>query len=96
MAADATPAARATPAEPARADAAPAADGQPAVQVESPAVARAAQDLEALNPDLMVQLDGMDKPVRLADLMAQVRQEVAEDLAELPLIETAAACFLRT
>lgn len=67
-----------------------------AVPTESAAVARAAQELETLNPDLMVQLDGMDKPVRLADLMAQVRQEVAQDLSELPLIETAAACFLRT
>lgn len=76
-------------------DAGQAAGGQGAA-VESAGVARAAQELETLNPDLMVQLDGMDAPVRLADLMAKVRQEIADDLAELPLIETAATCFLRT
>jgi len=70
--------------------------GSTTTPIESPAVARAAMDLEASNPDLMVQLDGMDAPVRLADLMAQVRQEVADDLAEVPLIETAATCFLRS
>lgn len=64
--------------------------------VESPAVDAAARELEATNPDLMVQLDGMDQPVRLADLLAQTRQELANDLAEVPLIETAAACFVRT
>lgn len=100
------PAARASrPQQPANAaEAAEAADAVPdaarrageTIPTESAAVARAAQDLEQLAPDLMVQLDGMDKPMRLADLMAQVRQEVADDLAELPLIETAAACFLRT
>lgn len=86
----------APPAAAAAADAAAGAQGGAAIPTESAAVSRAAQELETLNPDLMVQLDGMDKPVRLADLMAQVRQEVAQDLAELPLIETAAACFLRT
>lgn len=64
--------------------------------VESPAVDAAARELEATNPDLMVQLDGMDQPVRLADLLAQTRQQLADDLAEVPLIETAAACFIRS
>ncbi len=68
-------------------------DGLP---VESEALARAAGELELNSPDLLVQLDSMDAPVRLADLMARVRAEVAEDLAEAPLIETAANCFLRT
>ena len=72
---------------------APNAQGVP---VESAAVDTAARDLEAINPDLMVQLDGMEAPMRLADLMAEVRQSVADDLAEVPLIETAAACALRT
>ncbi|MDP2074637.1 hypothetical protein [Hydrogenophaga sp.] len=93
--------AQAADSAPARSEAQPADNAAPeqggqGAAVESAGVARAAQELETLNPDLMVQLDGMDAPVRLADLMAKVRQEVADDLAELPLIETAATCFLRT
>lgn len=63
---------------------------------ESPAVEAAARELEQTMPDLMVRMDGMEEAVPLSELMARVRQEVAEDLAEVPLLETAAACFVRS
>ena len=71
----------------------PGSDGLP---VESEPLARAAGDLELNSPDLMVQLDGMDSPMPLSKLMAQLRQEVAQDLAEAPLLQVAANCFIRT
>lgn len=63
---------------------------------ESPAVEAAARELEQTMPDLMVRMDGMEEAVPLSELMARVRQEVADDLAEVPLLETAAACFVRS
>lgn len=71
-------------------------NGKSTIPVESQALARAAEELERASPDLMVQLDGMDAPMPLSKLMAQLREEVAQDLSELPLIEAAANCFLRT
>ena len=44
---------------------------------------------------MMVQLEGMDAPAPLSEVMAKVRQEVTDDLAEAPLIREAANCFLR-
>lgn len=69
------------------------ADGLP---VESEPLARAAGELEHNSPDLMVQLDGMDSPVPLGQLMNQLREEVAQDLAEAPLLQVAANCFIRS
>jgi hypothetical protein len=57
---------------------------------------RAIAELEAMNPDMPVQLDGMDKPLPLRELLAQVREEAQADLAEVPLLEAAATCFIRT
>lgn len=37
----------------------------------------------------------MDEAVPLSELMARLRAEVAEDLAEVPLVETAVLCALR-
>lgn len=56
----------------------------------------AARDLEAAQPDLLVRMDGMDEAVPLSELMALVRQEAAQDLAEAPLVQTAVNCALRT
>lgn len=47
-------------------------------------------------PEMEVQLDGMDKPMRVSELMKRVREEVKAEAAEAPLIEAAANCFLRT
>lgn len=51
-------------------------------------------------PDLTVQMDGMDAPMRLADFLEQVKREAAEgtdaDLGgnDAPLMQVAASCFL--
>lgn len=65
------------------------------VRSESPALDAAAADLEVAQPDLLVRLDGMDEAVPLAELMARVREEAAQDLAEAPLVQTAVNCALR-
>lgn len=69
---------------------------QPAFRLvsEAPEIDRAANLIEADRPDMMVQLDGMDAPVRMADLMRQIREDLGRDLQEAPLIEAAAACFV--
>lgn len=74
----------------------PAQAAQPAFKLvsESPEVDRATNLIEAERPALMVQLDGMDAPVRMADLMKQIREDLGRDLQEAPLIEAAAACFV--
>jgi hypothetical protein len=58
-------------------------------------VARAAAEAEALNPDMMVQLEGMDHPMRVGDLMAKVQEEARQDTLAGKLLEVAAACDLR-
>jgi hypothetical protein len=42
----------------------------------------------------MVMLDGMDKPMPLAEFMAAVRAEADEMLADAPLVQLAAECAL--
>lgn len=54
-----------------------------------------AAEIAKLSPDMMVQLEGMDAPVRLADALEAVRAEAARDAADAPLLEVAAQCFLR-
>lgn len=53
-------------------------------------------EITRLSPDMMVQLDGMDSPMRLADAMDLVRAEAARDIQDAPLLQVAAECFLRT
>jgi hypothetical protein len=45
-------------------------------------------------PDLLVQLDGMDKPMKLADFLAMAKAEADEMLADAPLYEVAAQCAI--
>jgi len=52
-------------------------------------------EIAALSPDLMVQLEGMDKPMRLADALAAVKQEADAEAQNAPLFQVAAECFLR-
>lgn len=61
----------------------------------SSAVDRAASQVEALNPDMLVQLDGMDVPMRVSDLMKRIKEEAATDLEEAQLIQAAVECALR-
>ena len=53
-------------------------------------------EIARLSPDLMVQLEGMESPMRLADAMEAVRAEAAKDVQEAPLLQVAAECFLRS
>lgn len=55
--------------------------------------ARATEVAEA-NPDLMVQLEGMDKPMRASELLEQVKKEAADETRDASLVEVAANCFL--
>jgi hypothetical protein len=57
---------------------------------------RAAQDVAALHPDMLVQLDGMDAPMRVGDLLEAVKREAAHEAQTARLVEVAAACALRT
>ncbi|WP_295539287.1 transglycosylase SLT domain-containing protein [uncultured Pseudacidovorax sp.] len=50
--------------------------------------------LEA-NPDLMLQLEGMDAPMKASDVLAQIREEAAADVQRSRLVDVAANCFLR-
>lgn len=52
-------------------------------------------EIGRLSPDMMVQLEGMDKPMRLADAMEAVKAEAAKEAADAPLLQVAAECFLR-
>jgi len=54
-----------------------------------------AAEIAKLSPDMMVQLEGMDAPVRLADALEAVKAEAARDAADAPLLQVAAECFLR-
>ena len=45
---------------------------------------------------MMVQLEGMDKPMRLADALEAVKAEAAREIADAPLLQAAAECFLRS
>ncbi len=74
---------------------APKAESATALKSESPEIDRASNILEAEKPDMLIQLDGMDQPMRLGDLLKQVREDLELELKELPLIEAAAACFVR-
>jgi hypothetical protein len=80
------------------APAAPMDAGPEAVRIPTESVeldARTAQ-LEAAKPQLMVQLEGMDAPAPLSEVMARVRQEAAQEMRDAPLLRTAAECFLAT
>jgi hypothetical protein len=52
-------------------------------------------DIQRENPNLQVQIDGMDGPVSAAQLLEQVKAEAAAEIADAPLLQVAANCFLR-
>lgn len=49
-----------------------------------------------LSPDMMVQLEGMAAPMRLADALEAVKADAARDVQDAPLLQVAAECFLRS
>jgi hypothetical protein len=94
QAAPAAPARAAEPAGPAD-SARPAAAGAKAGLVEDAAAAARVDQVLAERPDLMVQLDGMDKPARVDELLAAVKAEADDLLADGELMQQAAECALR-
>lgn len=63
---------------------------------EGPDLAPIADDLGALYPDLSVQLDGMDVPMKVSELLARIREESKLEIEDSKLLETAAQCFITT
>jgi hypothetical protein len=59
------------------------------------AIDRAAAEVSTLNPDMLVQLDGMNEPIRVGDLLEQVKREADEEVRDAKLVEVAATCALR-
>jgi len=55
-----------------------------------------AAEIARLSPDMMVQLEGMAAPMRLADALEAVKAEAAKDVEDAPLLQVAAECFLRS
>lgn len=66
----------------------------PGAKAEAQAAPARVDALLADNPDMLVMLDGMDKPMRLADFMAAVKAEADEMVADAPLMQVAAECAL--
>lgn len=66
----------------------------PADKAEGAQVQTRLADLQTQYPDLMVQMDGMDSPMRLADFLASVKAEADEMTADAPLMEVAAQCAI--
>lgn len=67
----------------------PEGDTQPTGSID-----RAAADAAALDPDMLVQLEGMDAPMRVGDLLEKVKEEARQDTLMGKLVEVAAACDL--
>lgn len=67
---------------------------------EAAVVAARLADVSQQFPDLTVQMDGMDAPMRLSDFLDQVRREAMDgtdmDIGgnDAPLMQVAASCFL--
>jgi hypothetical protein len=73
------------------AGAAPKADANPlAASIDAQTA-----ELARLAPDMMVQLEGMDAPMRLADALEAVKAEAAKDAETAPLYQVAAECLLQ-
>lgn len=58
------------------------------------AVSRAADEVAKFDPDMLIQLEGMDAPMKVGDILAKVREEAASDVRDGKLLEVAAACDL--
>jgi hypothetical protein len=71
----------------------PAAGGKPEKEGPPAPSARAAQIAERY-PDLQVQLEGMDGPVSVRELVAGVKAEADHDVANAPLLAMAAECAI--
>lgn len=52
-------------------------------------------EIARLSPDMMVQLDGMDAPLPLAEALAKVKEQAAAETKDAGLLQIAAECLLR-
>lgn len=66
----------------------------PGAKAEASAAQARVDQIQAERPDLMVMLDGMEKPMRLDEFMAAVKAEADEMKADAPLLEVAAQCAI--
>lgn len=66
----------------------------PGASAEATTFAARIADIQAQRPDMMVQIDGMDAPMRMDDFLAAVKAEADEMTADAPLMEVAANCAL--
>ncbi len=95
-----TPAPENLPASPKAAPQA-AEGGKPAADSSGQAGAAAAvldsqtAEIARLSPDMVVQLEGMDRPMPLAEALAKVKEEAAAEAKDAGLLQVAAECFLR-
>lgn len=53
-------------------------------------------EIQALNPDMLVRLDGMNEPVRIGDLLRDVQKAADGEVKESSLLQVAVNCFLRS
>lgn len=87
--------ARAAPAAAGADGARPTAANAKAGLVEDAAAAARVDQIKAETPDLMVQLDGMDAPMRIDELLEAVRAEADDLVLDGDLMQAAAECALR-
>jgi hypothetical protein len=66
----------------------------PAAKAEAEAAVSRVDQVVRDMPDLMVQMDGMDAPMKAADFLAMVKAEADELAADGPLMQIAAECAL--
>lgn len=52
-------------------------------------------EIARLAPDMVVQLEGMDKPMPVAEALAQIKEQAAAETKDAGLLQVAAECFLR-
>jgi hypothetical protein len=68
---------------------------QPDAAPSADYAAREADTIAQANPDMLVMMEGMEAPVRAADLLAEAKAMEAQELADSPLLRVAAECALR-
>lgn len=66
----------------------------PAAKAEAEAAVSRVDQIVRDMPDLQVQMDGMDGPMKAADFLAMVKAEADELAADAPLMQMAAECAL--
>lgn len=83
-----------SPAAQAQADAPAAGSAAPKAGLVDDGAAMRVAEIEAAQPDMLVQLDGMDAPRPLSEVMAAVKAEADDLIADGDLMQQAAVCAL--